>query len=69
LDDTLVVTVTGQSDQTWFDRSGNYHSAALKVTERYTLQNAHVMEYVLVMENVPVLDIRLDVLMMVGEIK
>ena len=25
--DTLVVTVTGQNDQTWFDRSGNHHSA------------------------------------------
>ncbi|MFK7913297.1 MAG: hypothetical protein AB8B93_05240 [Pseudomonadales bacterium] len=43
--DTLVVEATGFNDQTWFDRSGNHHSAALKVTERYTLQNAHVMEY------------------------
>jgi len=43
--DTLVVIVTGQNDQTWFDRSGNYHSAALVVTERYTLKNAHIMEY------------------------
>jgi hypothetical protein len=44
-DDTLVVEVTGQNDQTWFDRSGNHHSDALKVTERYTLKNAHVMDY------------------------
>ncbi len=43
--DTLVVVVTGQNDQTWFDRSGNFHSEALVVTERYTLLNAHVMEY------------------------
>ena len=43
--DTLVVVVTGQSDATWFDRSGNHHSATMKVTERYTLLNAHVMEY------------------------
>ncbi len=43
--DTLVVKVTGQNDQTWFDRSGNHHSEALVVTERYTLQNAHVMDY------------------------
>ena len=37
--DTLVVEVTGQSDATWFDRSGNHHSAYMKVTERYTLRN------------------------------
>lgn len=43
--DTLVVEVTGQNDQTWFDRSGNHHSDALKATERYTLQNAHVLDY------------------------
>jgi hypothetical protein len=34
--DSLVIEVTGNSDQTWFDRSGNFHGAALKVTERYT---------------------------------
>jgi hypothetical protein len=33
---SLVVEVTGFNDQTWFDRSGNHHSDALKVTERYT---------------------------------
>jgi hypothetical protein len=49
--DTLVVTVTGQNDQTWFDRSGNHHSAEMKVTERYTLQNAHVMEYTATIED------------------
>ena len=43
--DTLVVEVTGQNDQTWFDRSGNHHSETLKVTERYSLQNAHVLDY------------------------
>jgi hypothetical protein len=35
--DTLVIEVTGNNDQTWFDRSGNHHSDQLKVTERYTL--------------------------------
>ena len=49
--DTLVVEVTGQHDSTWLDRSGNYHSAALKVTERYTLKNAHVMEYEATLED------------------
>ncbi len=34
--DTLVVEVDSFNDQTWFDRAGNYHSDALKVTERYT---------------------------------
>ncbi len=43
--DTLVVKVTGQNDQTWLDRSGTHHSEAMVVTERYTLQNAHVMDY------------------------
>ena len=34
--DTLVVTVTGLNDQSWFDRAGNHHSDQLKVVERYT---------------------------------
>ena len=34
--DTLVVEVTDQMPDTWFDRSGNFHSEALRVTERYT---------------------------------
>jgi len=34
--DTLVVDVTDQVEGTWFDRAGNFHSEALRVTERYT---------------------------------
>jgi hypothetical protein len=34
--ETLVVDVVHFTDQTWFDRSGNYHSEALHVVERYT---------------------------------
>jgi hypothetical protein len=34
--DTFVVEVTGLNDRTWFDRSGNHHSADLRVVERYT---------------------------------
>jgi hypothetical protein len=34
--DTLVVDVTSFTAQTWFDRSGNFHSADLHVVERYT---------------------------------
>ena len=42
--DTLVIEVTGQNDQTWFDRSGTHHSNQLKVTERYTLNGPnHIM--------------------------
>lgn len=43
--DTLVVEVTGNNDQTWFDRSGNYHSDAMVVTERYTFRNPDVIDY------------------------
>ena len=43
--DTFVVEVSGFNDQTWFDRSGNFHSDDLKVTERYTLNNSHTMLY------------------------
>jgi hypothetical protein len=35
--DTFVVEVTGQLDQTWFDRAGNHHGYAMKVTERWSM--------------------------------
>jgi hypothetical protein len=34
--EALVIENTGFNDQTWFDRAGNFHSTALKVTERFT---------------------------------
>ena len=34
--ETLVVDVTHFTNQTWFDRAGNFHSDALHVIERYT---------------------------------
>lgn len=43
--DSLVVTVTGQVDSTWFDRAGNHHSSAMTVTERYTPIGPNVMRY------------------------
>ena len=43
--DTLVVTVTDQSNKTWFDRAGDFHSDALRVTERYSLLSPDVMNY------------------------
>jgi len=42
---TLVVEVTAQNDQSWFDRAGNYHSDQLRVTERYTPTSANTMRY------------------------
>jgi len=43
--ETLVVDVTDLSDQTWFDRAGNFHSDALHVVERYTLIKPDVLMY------------------------
>jgi hypothetical protein len=43
--DTLVVDVTAQNGDTWLDRSGNYHSDALHVVERYTLRSPDVLMY------------------------
>jgi hypothetical protein len=43
--DTLVVEVTGLDDRTWFDRAGDYHSDALKVTERYTPYAPNILMY------------------------
>jgi hypothetical protein len=43
--DTLVVDVASFTDQTWFDRAGNFHSEAMRVTERYTRTSADVLWY------------------------
>jgi hypothetical protein len=43
--DTLVIDVTGFNDQSWFDRSGNYHSDQLHVVERYTRTSQDVISY------------------------
>jgi hypothetical protein len=43
--DTLVVEVTGQVDQTWFDRAGNFHSEAIRVVERFTPVSPYHMMY------------------------
>ncbi|MBI3263426.1 MAG: hypothetical protein HYZ58_09785, partial [Acidobacteria bacterium] len=42
---TLVVDATGFNEETWFDRSGNFHSDALHVVERYTRTGADVISY------------------------
>lgn len=43
--DTLVVDVTDQKADTWFDRAGNFHSENMRVTERYTLLGPNHMLY------------------------
>ncbi|HWF12081.1 MAG TPA: hypothetical protein VG297_26620 [Bryobacteraceae bacterium] len=43
--DTLVVEVSDFMDGTWFDRSGNFHSDALKVHERYTPMGQNAIRY------------------------
>ncbi len=43
--DTLVVEVSNFTDATWFDRSGNFHSDALHVTERYTPMGRDAIRY------------------------
>ena len=43
--DTLVIDVTGMNAETWFDRSGNFHSDKLHVVERYTRTSPDVISY------------------------
>ena len=43
--ETLIVEVTSQVADTWFDRSGNFHSEQLKVVERYTPQSPFHLLY------------------------
>jgi hypothetical protein len=49
--DTLVVETTGNNDSTWFDRAGNHHSNALKVTERFTLEGENLIRYTATIED------------------
>lgn len=43
--DTFVIESTGFNDQTWFDRSGNYHSEQMTVVERYTMTDRDHIHY------------------------
>ena len=49
--DTLVVEVTNHNDRTWFDMAGNFHSEALKLTERYTMTNRDTIRYEVTVED------------------
>ncbi len=52
--ETLVVEVTDHMEETWFDRAGNHHSDALKVTERYTAIDANTLQYAATIEDAKV---------------
>lgn len=43
--DTLVLEVTGQNAETWFDRAGNHHSELLNVVERFTPMSDNHLHY------------------------
>lgn len=43
--DTLVVRVTGQMPDSWFDRAGNHHSYEMVVEERWTPTGADHVNY------------------------
>ena len=43
--DSLVVESTDFNEDTWFDRAGDFHSDALKVTERFTPESASHLTY------------------------
>jgi hypothetical protein len=49
--DTMVIETTGQHDQSWLDRAGNFHSDLLKVTERFTRTSEHTMDYNVTLED------------------
>ena len=43
--DTFVVEVRDLNDRTWMDASGNFHSGAAVITERYTLVDENTIRY------------------------
>jgi len=49
--DTLVVDVVHFTDQTWFDRAGNFHSDALHLVERYTPMGPDHLRYEVTVED------------------
>ena len=49
--ETLVVDVTSQAPDTWFDSSGNFHSEAVHVVERYTPVSPNALMYEVTIED------------------
>ena len=49
--ETLVVDAQGFNGEQWLDRAGNFHSAALRVTERYTPIGPNALMYEATLED------------------
>jgi hypothetical protein len=49
--ETLVIDVTDQMEDTWFDRAGNFHSDELHVVERLTAVDANTLNYEVTIED------------------
>jgi hypothetical protein len=49
--DTLVVDVVHFTDETWFDRAGNFHSDALHLVERFTPTGTDHINYEVTVED------------------
>lgn len=49
--DTLVVDTVHFTDQTWFDKAGNFHSETLHVVERYTATGPDHINYEVTIED------------------
>lgn len=49
--DTLVVETTGLNARAHLDRAGNHYSPAVKVTERFKMENANVIRYEATLED------------------
>lgn len=52
--DTLVVDVSDNNPDTWLDMSGNFHSGAMHVVERYTLTSQDTLQYEATIEDAKV---------------
>ena len=49
--DTMVIEVTDQVPDTWFDHAGNHHTEGLRVTERWSHMSRDVLLYEATMED------------------
>jgi hypothetical protein len=49
--DTLVVDVTNFNDRAWLSRSGDFHSDALHLTERFSLASPDIIQYDVTIED------------------
>ena len=49
--DTLVVDVTNFNGRNWFDRAGNFHTAALRLEERFTPISPDAIQYEVTIED------------------